>query len=109
MIILGATIAVEKFAPHLYFRLAIIIAYLLNIVFWLSGWAWSASIAALYLTTTCSSYLGSSYCSAPSSFEVKFGASMAAAAGLGALAWCVARLSSRSFCKYVLLTSPAGS
>jgi hypothetical protein len=87
MIILGATIAVERFAPQIYFRLAVIIAYILNVIFWLSGWAWSASVAALFLATSCSSYLGTSYCSSPDSYSVKFGASMAAAAGLGAIAW----------------------
>jgi hypothetical protein len=87
MIILGATIAVERFAPQIYFRLAVIIAYILSVIFWLSGWAWSASVAALFLATTCTSYLGSSYCSGPGSYDVKFGASMAAAAGLGAIAW----------------------
>ncbi len=35
--------------PNFFFRIVAIVLYGINIVFWLSAWAWSASIAALWL------------------------------------------------------------
>jgi hypothetical protein len=74
MIILGAIIAIERIAPGIYFRLGIILAYILVIIFWLVGWAWCASIAGVFLAYR---------------VHAGFGGSMAAAAGLGAVNWCV--------------------
>jgi hypothetical protein len=89
MLILGGVLAIEHFAAHIYYRLAVIIAYVLNIVFWLSGWAWCASIAATFLATTCTSGVFTNYCYAPSGAGLKFGSAMAAAAALGAISWYV--------------------
>lgn len=75
--------ALERFAPQFYFRLALLIAYGVNVLFWLSGWAWSASIASLFLGNTC---IGST-CFGPTTEETRYGASMAAAAGVGAVNW----------------------
>ncbi|KAE9580506.1 hypothetical protein CGCF415_v000641 [Colletotrichum fructicola] len=83
LIILGGAMALERFAPQFYFRLALLIAYGVNVLFWLSGWAWSASIASLFLGNTC---IGST-CFGPTTEETRYGASMAAAAGVGAVNW----------------------
>ncbi|TEA19478.1 hypothetical protein C8034_v009668 [Colletotrichum sidae] len=83
LVVLGGASAMERFAPHLYFRLALLIAYGTNVLFWLSGWAWSASIAALFLGDTCISGI----CFGPTTEEKKYGGSMAAAAAVGALNW----------------------
>ncbi|KAJ5007479.1 hypothetical protein K4K48_013051 [Colletotrichum sp. SAR 10_66] len=37
LIILGGAMALERFAPQFYFRLALLIAYGVNVLFWLSG------------------------------------------------------------------------
>ncbi|KAI8176515.1 hypothetical protein K4K51_006404 [Colletotrichum sp. SAR 10_75] len=83
LIILGGAMALERFAPQFYFRLALLIVYGVNVLFWLSGWAWSASIASLFLGNTC---IGST-CFGPTTEETRYGASMAAAAGVGAVNW----------------------
>ncbi|KAF6833027.1 hypothetical protein CPLU01_05823 [Colletotrichum plurivorum] len=83
LVVLGGAMALERFAPHLYFRLALLIAYGTNVLFWLSGWAWSASIAALFLGDAC---IGST-CFGPTTEEKKYGGSMAAAAAVGAVNW----------------------
>ncbi|KAF0329936.1 hypothetical protein K4K61_008345 [Colletotrichum sp. SAR11_59] len=83
LLILGGAMALERFAPQFYFRLALLIAYGVNVLFWLSGWAWSASIASLFLGNTC---IGST-CFGPTTEETRYGASMAAAAGVGAVNW----------------------
>ncbi|KAH0429350.1 hypothetical protein CcaCcLH18_08472 [Colletotrichum camelliae] len=83
LLILGGAMALERFAPRFYFRLALLIAYGVSVLFWLSGWAWSASIAALFLGNTC---IGST-CFGPTTEETRYGASMAAAAGVGAVNW----------------------
>ncbi|KAF6812260.1 hypothetical protein CSOJ01_05249 [Colletotrichum sojae] len=83
LVVLGGAMTLERFAPHLYFRLALLIAYGTNVLFWLSGWAWSASIAALFLGDAC---IGST-CFGPTAEEKKYGGSMAAAAAVGAVNW----------------------
>ncbi|KAF6832785.1 hypothetical protein CMUS01_06800 [Colletotrichum musicola] len=83
LVVLGGAMALERFAPHLYFRIALLIAYGTNVLFWLSGWAWSASIAALFLGDAC---IGST-CFGPTTEEKKYGGSMAAAAAVGAVNW----------------------
>ncbi|KAI1759837.1 hypothetical protein GGR53DRAFT_118289 [Hypoxylon sp. FL1150] len=42
-IIYGAPIAIQVFAPQLYFRVITLIASILSVIFWLVGWAWSTS------------------------------------------------------------------
>jgi len=82
-IIYGAFTFIEMKAPHLYYRLLAIIAYTISIIFWLSAWAWSASIGAWYLTDYGYGYSGIN----PWRNE---GAALAACAGLGALLWILA-------------------
>jgi len=85
-IIYGAFTFIEMKAPHLYYRLLAIIAYAISIVFWLSAWAWSASVGAFWLSFDYGYGLGySGY--APLRNE---GAALAACAGLGALLWILA-------------------
>jgi hypothetical protein len=79
--VVGGTLAVEKFAPQMYFRLAVVIAYTLNIIFMLSAWSWCASNASSWLAIAVGSR------SVSSSPIKKYGGSLAAAAALGALTW----------------------
>ncbi|ORY65183.1 uncharacterized protein BCR38DRAFT_340942 [Pseudomassariella vexata] len=77
-IIYGIAIALELKAQNYFFRIVVLIAYVLSVIFWLSGWAWSASWAATILSYT--------------AYEVDgvyktFGSVMAACAGLGAILW----------------------
>lgn len=71
-IVYGGAAAIEIWAAHLFFRIAALVAYILTIIFWLSAWAWSASVA--------SDLLGGYYSS-------DYGTALAACAGLGALVW----------------------
>lgn len=75
----------ERFAAHFYFRIAVLIGYGTNCLFWLSGWAWSASIAALFLGDTCVQ----GTCFGPTTEEKRYGGSMAGAAAVGAVNWYV--------------------
>lgn len=70
----------ELGAPRYYYRIAALIGYILGIIFWLSAWAWAASVAAFWLSYVCSY----GYCDGPFKGE---GGSMAACAGLGAVVW----------------------
>ncbi|KAK1998940.1 hypothetical protein LX36DRAFT_680678 [Colletotrichum falcatum] len=83
IVVLGGAMAVERFAPHLYFRVAVLIGYGINCLLWLSGWAWSTSIATLFLGNTC---IGRT-CFGPTSEEMRYGGSMAGAAAIGAINW----------------------
>ncbi|GKT45756.1 uncharacterized protein ColSpa_05937 [Colletotrichum spaethianum] len=85
ILVLGGAMAAERFAAHLYFRIAVLIGYATNCLFWLSGWAWTASIAALFLGNTCIQ----STCFAPTTEEKRYGGSMAGAAAVGAVNWYV--------------------
>lgn len=75
----GGSIAVELFFPHLFYRLVFLILYFFAVVFWLSAWAWSASLANFWLSF-------SSF-GATSSETTQVGAALAGCAGLGAVVW----------------------
>lgn len=92
-IIFGVALFLEFRAQHFFFRILLLIAYVISIIFWLSAWAWSASAASLWL-----SYAGDFDCSYDSNFNYvcdqngsnpwkREGAALAACAGLGALIW----------------------
>jgi membrane protein implicated in regulation of membrane protease activity len=85
LIIFGGLLAVERFAPHMYYRLVAVIAYALSIVFWLSGWAWCASWAAAYLSVA--DYYGFGNTLGYDNWAKKEGGALAGCAGLGAVAW----------------------
>lgn len=76
LIVFGATIFAERFSQQLFFRIGFLASYILNIIFWLSAWAWSASVAGTWL----------SYTFAGDYYRGQAGA-LAACAGLGALVW----------------------
>jgi hypothetical protein len=76
-IVYGGGVAIEHFAPHLFYRIAFLIGYIFSVIFWLSGWAWAASSAAFWLAFT----FGYSN---PGTQE---GSALAACAGLGAVVW----------------------
>jgi membrane protein implicated in regulation of membrane protease activity len=82
-IVIGGALAIEIWFPHMFYRLVALIAYILSIIFWLSAWAWAASTAALWLSTSC--YFGT--CSSPSSYASREGGALAGCAGLGAIVW----------------------
>lgn len=81
-IFVGGFIAIERFQPALYFRIVFIISYALIIIFVLSGWAWAASIAGVYLTAIC--YMGRCYGGGEG-----VGAALAVGAAFGAVIWYV--------------------
>ncbi|WDK17251.1 hypothetical protein CGRA01v4_08534 [Colletotrichum graminicola] len=85
IVVLGGAIAIERFAAHLYFRIVMLVGYGLTCLFWLAGWAWSASIAKLFLGDTC---IGRT-CFGPTTEEMRYGGSMAGAAAVGAINWYV--------------------
>jgi hypothetical protein len=78
-IVYGGATAVEMFAPHLFYRIGFLIGYIFSVIFWLSGWSWSASVA--------SAFLGYGDILGYNNAFNQFGAAMAACAGLGALIW----------------------
>ncbi|KAK8028301.1 hypothetical protein PG991_005357 [Apiospora marii] len=77
-IVYGVAIFLELKANQFYYRIAMLLAYILTCVFWLSSWAWSASWAAFTLAY----YDGYFY-----SGLHTFGSVMAACAALGAVTW----------------------
>ncbi|WQF86052.1 hypothetical protein CDEST_11066 [Colletotrichum destructivum] len=83
VVVLGGAMAAERFAAHLYLRVVVLVGYTATCLFWLSGWAWSASIAALFLGNTCIQ----STCFGPTTEEKRYGGSMAGAAAVGAINW----------------------
>lgn len=74
-IVYGGGAALEIWAPQFYFRIGMLVGQVLAIIFWLTAWAWSASVASVWL--------GAWYTSKA------FGGSLAGCAGLGAVAWYV--------------------
>lgn len=94
-IILGVALFLELRAPHLFWRIILVIAYFISIIFWLSGWAWAASWAALFLAYDNDYDYNCSYDSngnlncgdsdyAPWKHE---GGALAGAAAIGAIIW----------------------
>ncbi|KAI2615770.1 hypothetical protein GGS26DRAFT_579159 [Hypomontagnella submonticulosa] len=89
----GVPIIIELAAPRFYFRLFVLTAYALGTIFWLTGWAWSASWASYALSSDNrdgTSSNGGSW--------MKFGSVMGACAGLGALSWVLSGIELTFFC-----------
>jgi hypothetical protein len=78
-IIYGAYTAIELKAQHFYYRIGALVAYVLSVIFWLTGWAWAASWAAQLGSFT--GFYG---------ILDTFTSVMGACAGLGALLWILA-------------------
>ncbi|KAK4100220.1 hypothetical protein N658DRAFT_507961 [Parathielavia hyrcaniae] len=79
MITYGGAAAIEIWSPALFYRIAALVLYILSIIFWLSAWAFSASIASVFLGSYYGSRLGGVYQS--------YGGALAGCAGLGAVVW----------------------
>ena len=86
-IVYGGSTALEIWAPQWYFRIAVFVAYILSIIFWLTGWAWSASLASYMLSYI--SYYGP---------YKNYGLAMAGCAALGAVVWVLAIVNLVFFC-----------
>lgn len=82
-IIYGVLFFLEYKMPQLYYRIAAVVAFAFSLIFWLSAWAWSASLASFWLSTVC--YYG--VCDSVDSYAKKEGGALAACAGLGAVVW----------------------
>ncbi|KAK0701707.1 hypothetical protein B0T26DRAFT_528008 [Lasiosphaeria miniovina] len=79
-IVYGGALALEIWAPQYFYRIAAFVLYILSIIFWLSAWAWSASLAGLWLGyNTLGGVL-------PKEYKDE-GSALGACAGLGALVW----------------------
>lgn len=82
-IIYGALFFLEFKMPQYYYRIAALVAFAFSLIFWLSAWAWSASLASFWLSTVC--YGG--VCVGADNYAKKEGGALAACAGLGAVVW----------------------
>lgn len=85
-IVYGLLLFFELKAPQYYYRLIGIIGYSFGVIFWLSGFAWAASIASLWLSLSQTCYGGICYGAANSATKA-FGGAMGGCAGIGALIW----------------------
>ena len=71
-----------EFSLHkLYVRIMFIVLLVLADIFWLSAWAWAASVASSFFSLVGNDHLEGAFAG--------YGASMAAGAALGALNWYV--------------------
>ncbi|KAI1261036.1 hypothetical protein F5Y18DRAFT_403150 [Xylariaceae sp. FL1019] len=81
-LVFGGIFGLEKYLPRFYYRVGVLVAQILTIIFWLSAWAWAASWAAYILSFD--SYAG--FDGIGGSLKA-FGQSIGACAGIGALIW----------------------
>ncbi|KAL0471741.1 hypothetical protein QR685DRAFT_437875 [Neurospora intermedia] len=72
LLVYGGSLGFQFGAPHLFYRIVGLILYSLAVIFWLAGWAYAASEAAVAL-----GYY----------YYHDYGSAMAVCAGLGAVAW----------------------
>jgi hypothetical protein len=79
-LIYGIMMFLEFKANHLFYRIVAVVLYSISIIFWLSAWAYSASLAGFWLSYTC--YGG--FCDNTWTSE---GAALAVCAALGAVVW----------------------
>ncbi|KAJ2895594.1 hypothetical protein MKZ38_006306 [Zalerion maritima] len=91
LIVIGGTLAVEIFAPRMFYRLAVAIGYILTVIIALVGWAYMASSAKTWgdlkeLVDEAPSLLGSSGSDVGNPVS-KIHSAEAAAAGMGAFMW----------------------
>ncbi len=78
-IVFGGITAIEIYAPHLFYRLIALIAYIISLVLWLSAWAYAASSASAWLAV-------SRFDDSDSPWKQEGGA-LAACAAFGAVVW----------------------
>ncbi|EGO59643.1 hypothetical protein NEUTE1DRAFT_61245 [Neurospora tetrasperma FGSC 2508] len=77
LVVYGGSLGFQFGAPHLFYRIVGLILYSLAVIFWLVGWAYAASEAAVALDWS-GYYYGAIH---------DYGSAMAVCAGLGAVAW----------------------
>jgi hypothetical protein len=87
-IVYGGGIALTHYSPDNFFRIGFLIGYIFSIIFWLSGWAWSASLAGVWLSAY-DSYTRAGYRVSNSDPGKQLGAALAVCAALGAVVWYV--------------------
>ena len=71
-------IAFERFFPQFYIRLTYVVLLPITAIFWLSAWAWAASVASVFRGYN-SSFWGDDL--------NRYSSSIAACAALGAFTW----------------------
>ncbi|KAL7629129.1 hypothetical protein AAE478_000648 [Parahypoxylon ruwenzoriense] len=96
-IVYGVPTIIELIAPRFYYRLAVLVAYTLSAIFWLTGWTWGASWAS-YMN----SFSGDNDNRDNGGLWNTFGSVMGACAGLGALTWVLTVVELTFFCKACL-------
>lgn len=79
-ILLGFMLGAEYWAPQFYWRIAFIVALVLGVIFWISAWAWGASVSS-HMLTYYDGWFG------PRTGLDGLGASLAASSALGAVVW----------------------
>ncbi|KAI8623869.1 hypothetical protein F5Y19DRAFT_344773 [Xylariaceae sp. FL1651] len=96
----GGALAVEHLAPRFYYRIGVLVGYILSVIFWLTGWSWAASWAAYILSFD--NY--DSYDNIRGYWKA-FGQTTAACAGLGALVWLLCIITLFIFCRACMRSS----
>lgn len=81
-IVYGGAAALEIKFPQYFYRIGALVGYILTVIFWLSGWAWSADAASAWLRWAA---WGSLFYKD----HKAVGGSFAACAALGAVTWYV--------------------
>jgi hypothetical protein len=102
-IIYGVLMFLEFKMPRYYYRIAALVAFVFSIIFWLSAWAWSASLASFWLSTVC--YGG--VCVETDDYAKKEGGALAACAGLGAVVWVLSIVNLFLFVRACIADPPA--
>ncbi|KAK4125881.1 hypothetical protein N657DRAFT_281442 [Parathielavia appendiculata] len=74
----GGAAAFEIWAPRLFYRIVALVLQILSIIFWLSAWAYSASVAAHVFRVYSGGKLGAAQ---------SYGGALGGCAGLGAIVW----------------------
>jgi hypothetical protein len=93
-IVYGGAAALEIKFPQYFYRIGALVGYILTVIFWLSGWAWSASAASAWLRSASYSddvddVLGRLVMGSIYKDNKAVGGSFAACAALGAVTWYV--------------------
>ncbi|RYO75157.1 hypothetical protein DL766_005210 [Monosporascus sp. MC13-8B] len=78
LIVYGGSTVVEIWYAQSYYRVVVLVAYVLAVIFWLSAWAWAASWGSFILAYA--NYYGP---------YQRYGSVVAACAGLSAIVWVI--------------------
>ncbi|RYP09275.1 hypothetical protein DL765_008500 [Monosporascus sp. GIB2] len=96
-IVYGGSTVVEIWYAQSYYRVVVLAAYVLAVIFWLSAWAWAASWGSFILAYA--NYYGP---------YQRYGAVVAACAGLGAIVWVITIVNLVFFVRACLKDSGSG-